>query len=357
MDVFDKFFVKFGYKFPKGYPDMNNEQDVLLLENILLELGIELDEDEEKGYIPLKFYDLQKYGGPRLKKLDSKIKTNSPFELTSGDKTELQYINPEHSELFSNSDISGIRQLSKNINSYPLFNGKDGNQYSIGDLLKTPDFGGKGIGSGTKVEDITLMDVNAKIQELGLINVKLSKDGPLYENIIKATTVKGSPKADFTLDNEFGPVIFISHKDGSKPTDFQQYSGFKGLSNYPEINDFITTVKQLTNNELTPGQSFKRALNDNEIKLKAIYGLKQNVIDFGINNCQVVLQGPIHFKLLEDNTYLIEANHKAINPELMTGGYDPQMVVTYRNERNNEGVKNARFGIYPSSYAKNAKEI
>jgi len=33
------------------------------------------------------------------------------------------------------------------------------------------------------------------------------------------------------------------------------------------------------------------------------------------------------------------------------------MVVTYRNERNNEGVKNARFGIYPSSYAKNAKEI
>jgi len=35
MNIFDKFFTKFGYKFPKGYPDMNNEQDILLLENIL----------------------------------------------------------------------------------------------------------------------------------------------------------------------------------------------------------------------------------------------------------------------------------------------------------------------------------
>jgi len=35
MDVFDKFFKKYSYKFPKGYPDMKNEQDVLLLESIL----------------------------------------------------------------------------------------------------------------------------------------------------------------------------------------------------------------------------------------------------------------------------------------------------------------------------------
>ena len=35
MDVFDKFFKRYSYKFPKGYPDMKNEQDVLLLENIL----------------------------------------------------------------------------------------------------------------------------------------------------------------------------------------------------------------------------------------------------------------------------------------------------------------------------------
>ena len=40
MDVLDKFFKKYSYKFPKGYPDMNNEQDKKLLESILGELGI-----------------------------------------------------------------------------------------------------------------------------------------------------------------------------------------------------------------------------------------------------------------------------------------------------------------------------
>jgi hypothetical protein len=44
MDVLDKFFKKYSYKFDKGYPDMNNEQDVLLLESILKELGINLKE-------------------------------------------------------------------------------------------------------------------------------------------------------------------------------------------------------------------------------------------------------------------------------------------------------------------------
>ena len=37
MDVLDKFFIKYSYKFPKGYPDMNNEQDILLMEAILSE--------------------------------------------------------------------------------------------------------------------------------------------------------------------------------------------------------------------------------------------------------------------------------------------------------------------------------
>ena len=36
MSVFDKFFERYSYKFPKGYPDMNNDQDVLLLESLLI---------------------------------------------------------------------------------------------------------------------------------------------------------------------------------------------------------------------------------------------------------------------------------------------------------------------------------
>ena len=47
MDIFDKFFTKFAYKFDKGYPDMNNDQDVLLLETLLDQLILLEFEDSE----------------------------------------------------------------------------------------------------------------------------------------------------------------------------------------------------------------------------------------------------------------------------------------------------------------------
>jgi hypothetical protein len=42
MDILEKFLHSIAYKFPKGYPDMKNNQDILLLENELKKLGIEL---------------------------------------------------------------------------------------------------------------------------------------------------------------------------------------------------------------------------------------------------------------------------------------------------------------------------
>jgi hypothetical protein len=37
MDNITKYLNRIAYKFPKGYPDMNNDQDVLLLETLLSE--------------------------------------------------------------------------------------------------------------------------------------------------------------------------------------------------------------------------------------------------------------------------------------------------------------------------------
>ena len=55
MDVFDKFFRKFAYKFDKGYPDMKNEKDVLLLETLLSEvLGEKFQLNESIKYDVLK---------------------------------------------------------------------------------------------------------------------------------------------------------------------------------------------------------------------------------------------------------------------------------------------------------------
>ena len=38
MDIFDKFFTKFSYKFPKGYPDLDDINDIHLLETLLSNL-------------------------------------------------------------------------------------------------------------------------------------------------------------------------------------------------------------------------------------------------------------------------------------------------------------------------------
>ena len=60
MDVLDLFFKKYSYKFPKGYPDMNNEQDILLLESLLLNLGINLKEAyEDTPNLPQDIIDLK----------------------------------------------------------------------------------------------------------------------------------------------------------------------------------------------------------------------------------------------------------------------------------------------------------
>jgi hypothetical protein len=48
MDILDKFFKKFAYKFDKGYPDMNNSQDVLLLESLFEKLEVEVELKEDK---------------------------------------------------------------------------------------------------------------------------------------------------------------------------------------------------------------------------------------------------------------------------------------------------------------------
>jgi len=52
MDVYEKFLRNICYKFPKGYPDMDNDQDVLIIESELKKLGFSLNEGV--GKIPNK---------------------------------------------------------------------------------------------------------------------------------------------------------------------------------------------------------------------------------------------------------------------------------------------------------------
>ena len=52
MDSLDKFFKKYAYKFHKGYPDVNDKNDIMLLEKLLRNIGINLqkEKDRDKDY-------------------------------------------------------------------------------------------------------------------------------------------------------------------------------------------------------------------------------------------------------------------------------------------------------------------
>ena len=54
MDVLEKFLYSIAYKFPKGYPDINDKQDMLIIENELKKLGIDLSELESREHFSLR---------------------------------------------------------------------------------------------------------------------------------------------------------------------------------------------------------------------------------------------------------------------------------------------------------------
>jgi len=80
MDIFDKFFKKFSYKFEKGYPDMDNPTDVILLEFLISEaigenFSLKEATDAEEGVeilkkeLGLKDEDFKRVSGTRYKVL------------------------------------------------------------------------------------------------------------------------------------------------------------------------------------------------------------------------------------------------------------------------------------------------
>jgi len=62
MDALDRFFQKYAYKFDKGYPDMNNEQDILLLESLLTNILGEEVILENQDLISLIKSNIKDYG-------------------------------------------------------------------------------------------------------------------------------------------------------------------------------------------------------------------------------------------------------------------------------------------------------
>lgn len=174
MNIFDKFFKKFSYKFDKGYPDMNNTQDVLLLESIFERLGIKVDLNEvkmnpatlNKPYPPRN--TLSKDYQDRGEKFLDKILQNSPFELIDGSVVTLD---PSKSEV--GISLLKSKEYEKLGKGAKVFFDTNGKSYGLSSFKKTEEFG-SGAGQGAGAASTAIQESSQSVVNAIAFNVKNS---------------------------------------------------------------------------------------------------------------------------------------------------------------------------------------
>lgn len=242
-------------------------------------------------------------------------------------------------------------------------------KYKISDLAKTPEFGGKGAGSGTRAEDAALTDIIAKLQKL------LEEEKKPYINVdINGKVVKcagfestfGTPKSDFhILDTEGNQVAWISHKKGTRAKDFQQYGGMVELSGAKELEQFVADVKEHlkrgdSDGALPMKTAFARKVKDKTVKMKTLFGkdYKASGPD-SVQNIDVLYQGVLGFKKV-GKKYVITSSHTVFHGEEPIGDYEPYYYVRPEQAKTQFGIKGGRFFIVSRQTAlgnKNTIEI
>lgn len=235
MDVIEKFLHSISYKFPKGYPDMDNPGDVTLLENELSKLGIDLTESSlsskelEKPY-PSKNEFSSKYVD-RGERFLEKIQQGSEFELNNGSTI---VIDPKASSELVDALIK--KQYNILNKGAKILIDTNGNAYSITSFKKTKEFGsGAGQGGGaasTAIQESSQSVVNSiaykikkgNISSEDLTDINIEKAYSLSDVSSTLDEVTDFIKNQNSWTNTFISSANILLSNFSNPN-FQQHRG------------------------------------------------------------------------------------------------------------------------------------
>lgn len=274
-----------------------------------------------------------------------KYKDEESFTLATGGNVKFHY-DPAISQTMDKRN----QQLLRTVKLL----GKDGKEYSLSDLGKDRDFGGKGAGAGTAVEDMELRSLQKQLNDIrsniaqGTIKIKV---GNKVYDIAGAETTPGTPKSDFhLLDVNGKEVVWISHKKGRTAKDFQQWGGVSQRSepiigSHPEVQKFVSDLKKAYPQGLPNATSLYRKIDDDHLKNLSIYGNDYGKA-LGRQNVSILLQGAV--KVIKSGSYYqLSANHVHFNGDKITGDYEPVLAAIYKGDRSDAGVKGTRIVIMP----------
>ena len=350
MDIIEKFIRKNCWKFPKGYPDLNDPSDRKLFNKLLLEIGFPTLEGEisenSPAYNAFSFGDMTKTGrAGRATTIADKIQKGDSFAMVDGTNKELDFAKPEYEELFKNQQLEKIKQLGgSRVNKFAFFIDSEDNYYGLDSLLKDKDLGGQGKGAGTKAEDAALGNFKALVEKLVQDNggpITVIVNGEKYPDIVTVQTQPKFPKADFNMiDSKGNAVVFISHKKasykGASPDDFIRWGGFSEYAKDPEVKLFIKELKKFlaANNlkSMPNASNFMKEINSDELAKKIVYG-RDFGGPFGINNVTVAIQGTVQLEPKENGVYNLSGEHVYFNGQTPKGDYRPMLVGKFRSDR------------------------
>lgn len=281
----------------------------------------------------------------RVEVFIKKYTTKDPFTLVNGKKTVLVQNNDVIKALKEQRPTTRLELLSE-----------DGTVYKFKDLMKTGEFGGKGAGGSTIKEDIELSSLRKQLADIkaesasATVPIKVGRD--IY-HVEDAESTPGTPKSDFhLLDANGKECVWISHKDGSRPKDFQQWGGISQrkepkIFSHKETQQFIKDLKEIFPDGLPRATSLRRKIKDNTLKMLSVYGNEYMTKRPSRQNCSVLIQGPVEL-VKKGNYYVFESNHVHYNGESVDdGGFEPVFMAIYKGDRSDAGVKGTRIVIMP----------
>lgn len=382
MNIFDKFFTKFSYKFDKGYPDMDIPKDILLLGSLLskfLDKKITLEAVDKKKSIEAAqdFVDNSKFAKDNeIKKFKSGKYAN---RISSSKEKDLDKIKDALIGYFkvTDNDVDyiepGTGPAAKD--SMPGFK-LDNTEF--GEIYISVSTSRKGVGG--KLNEERFINYINNFTEEGANPITVKLDGPdgeeqIYNDVAKAIDVAGGTtdklKADVALLNsENKKIANISLKmeggfrwaslNNDKETNFRLKFIDAALNN----PDFPITLKQNPDPKFegkTRYEMFREERPDERITLVVVNDApytKDPINIFGTDNPSTIVAGKTFeesdFKFNEStNTLVIDVDHIYTSMEDIDGSPYEMVFIVAQHSGNPYGLD---FRAYPKFMAKLPKK-
>ena len=216
MNLIDRVILEWSYRTKKGYPDINNAEDMRVFESIF---GFDLITEKK-----LEWKDLsdasRKY--VRLSIMADMISSGTPFELENGQKTPLTFSKPEYADLFANQEVDKIRTIGGvRINLFPFFKDSNGNDIAFREIKKTKELGGTGAPKAQTSE----RQERALIEAINSVEgekILRGANGIEIKGVISAEKQPDPPRAeayaDLRLNLKGGGTYLLSAKGTQTPS-------------------------------------------------------------------------------------------------------------------------------------------